>query len=77
LEGVLKLSSRFLKGKVQYISKLRILPEMTSSRSAALQWPAVAAVAAGLLYLSGSILVPFVAAAILIRYLSSDMYGKS
>jgi predicted PurR-regulated permease PerM len=38
---------------------------MTSSRSAALQWLAVALVLAGLLYLLGPILAPFVAAAIL------------
>src|SRR5664279_1199381 len=57
--------SRFLKGKVQHVSKPRILPEMTSSRSAALQWLAVAIVLAVLLYLLGPILSPFVAAAIL------------
>jgi len=57
--------SRFLKGKVQLVSKPRILPEMTSSRSAALQWLAVAVVLAVLLYLLGPILTPFVAAAIL------------
>ena len=63
--GVLKLSSLFLKGKVQHVSKPRILPEMTSSRSAALQWLAVAVVVAVLLYLLSPILAPFGAAAIL------------
>jgi predicted PurR-regulated permease PerM len=57
--------SRFLKGKVLHVSKPRILPEMTSSRSAALQWLAVAIVLAVLLYMLGPILSPFVAAAIL------------
>ena len=65
MEGVIKLSSRFLKGKVQHVSEPRILPEMTSSRSAALQWLAVAVVLAVLLYLLSPILAPFGAAAIL------------
>ncbi len=43
----------------------RILPEMTLSRSAAVQWLSFAAVAGLLLYLLGPILTPFVAAAIL------------
>ncbi|HLY97112.1 MAG TPA: hypothetical protein VKO66_07825 [Sideroxyarcus sp.] len=42
--GWLKLSSRFLKGKVRHVSKPRILPEMTSSRFAAVQWPIMAGV---------------------------------
>jgi predicted PurR-regulated permease PerM len=62
---VIKLSSRFLKGKVQHVSEPRILPEMTSSRSAALQWLAVAVVVGVLLYLLSPILAPFGAAAIL------------
>lgn len=43
----------------------RILPEMTLSRFAAVQWLSVVAAAALLLYLFGPILTPFVAAAIL------------
>ncbi len=43
----------------------RILPEMTLSRFAALQWLSFAAVAGLLLYLLGPILTPFVAAGIL------------
>ncbi len=43
----------------------RILPEMTLSRFAALQWLSFAAVAGLLLYLLGPILMPFVAAGIL------------
>ncbi|MDO8990374.1 MAG: AI-2E family transporter [Sideroxyarcus sp.] len=48
---------------------------MTSSRSVALQWSAVAAVAAGLLYLLGPILAPFVAAAIL-AYICNPLVGR-
>jgi predicted PurR-regulated permease PerM len=69
---VLKLSSRFLKGKVPHVFNQpaafvlpRILPEMTLSRFAAVQWLSVAAAVALLLYLLGPILTSFVAAAIL------------
>jgi predicted PurR-regulated permease PerM len=67
--------SRFLKGKVQHVSKPPILPEMTSSRSAALQWLAVAVVLGVLLYLLGPILSPFVAAAIL-AYICNPLVAR-
>ncbi|MDO8703351.1 MAG: AI-2E family transporter [Sulfuricaulis sp.] len=60
----LKLSSRFLKGKVLHVFP-RILPEMTLSRFAAAQWLSLAVVIALLLYLLNPILTPFVAAGIL------------
>ena len=67
--GWLKLSSRFLKGKVLQVFQ-RILPEMTLSRFepprfAAVQWLSFAAAVALLLYLLSPILTPFVAAGIL------------
>jgi predicted PurR-regulated permease PerM len=71
---VLKLSSRFLKGKVPHDFP-RILPEMTLSRFVALQWLAFAAVAGLLLYLLGPILTPFVAAAIL-AYISNPLVQR-
>jgi hypothetical protein len=57
------LSSRFLQDKVLHDFP-RILPEMTLSRFAAVQWLSFAAVAAVLLYLLSPILTPFVAAGI-------------
>ncbi len=48
---------------------------MTSSRSAALQWLAVAVVLAVLLYLLGPILAPFVAAGIL-AYICNPLVGR-
>ncbi len=59
-----KLSFRFLQDKVPHDFP-RILPQMTLSRFAALQWLSFAVVAAGLVYLLSPILTPFVAAGIL------------
>jgi len=64
LVGAFKLSSRFLQDKVLHDFP-RILPEMTLSRFAAVQWLSFAVVAAVLLYLLSPILTPFVAAGIL------------
>ncbi|MEO8342680.1 MAG: AI-2E family transporter, partial [Gallionella sp.] len=58
------MSFRFLQDKVRH-DFARILPEMTLSRSAALQWLIFAVVVAVLMYLLSPILTPFVAAAIL------------
>jgi predicted PurR-regulated permease PerM len=58
------LSSRFLQDKVLH-EFARILPEMTLSRFAALQWLSFAVVAVALMYLLSPILTPFVAAGIL------------
>jgi predicted PurR-regulated permease PerM len=76
LEGVLKLSSRFLEGKVQQIFQLRILPEMTPERFAALYWLAAAAALAWLLYLLDPVLTPFLAAAIL-AYICQPLVARS
>jgi len=62
--GLFKLSSRFLQDKVLHDFS-RILPEMTLSRFAALQWLSFAVVVAVLMYLLSPILTPFVAAGIL------------
>lgn len=62
--GAFKLSSRFLQDKVLHDFS-RILPEMTMSRSAALQWLSFSVVVAVLIYFLSPILTPFVAAAIL------------
>jgi len=64
LLGLFKLSSRFLQDKVLH-DFARILPEMTLSRFAALQWLSFAVVAVVLMYLLSPILTPFVAAGIL------------
>lgn len=58
-----KLSFRFLQDKVRH-DFLRILPQMTLSRFAAVQWLSFLVVAALLLYLLSPILTPFVAAGI-------------
>jgi predicted PurR-regulated permease PerM len=65
LEGVLKLSSRFLRDKVPQIFQKRILPEMTPERFVALTWLAAGAALAWLLYLLDPVLTPFLAAGIL------------
>lgn len=75
MEGVLKLNSRFLRDKVPHIFQARILPEMTLSRSSAVQWLLVAVVIGGLLYLLSPILAPFVAAAIL-TYICNPMVQR-
>lgn len=62
--GLFKLSSRFLQDKVLH-EFARILPEMTLSRFAALQWLSFAVIAVVLMYLLSPILTPFVAAGIL------------
>ena len=64
LVGLFKLSSRFLQDKVLH-DLPRILPEMTLSRFAAVQWLSLAVVGAVLLYLLSPILTPFIAALIL------------
>jgi predicted PurR-regulated permease PerM len=64
LVGLFKLSSRFLQDKVLH-EFARILPEMTLSRFAALQWLSFAVFAIVLMYLLSPILTPFVAAAVL------------
>jgi predicted PurR-regulated permease PerM len=64
LVGLFKLSSRFLQDKVLH-EFARILPEMTLSRFAALQWLSFAVFAVVLMYLLSPILTPFVAAAVL------------
>src|ERR1039458_10427852 len=64
LVGLFKLSSRFLQDKVLHDFS-RILPEMTLSRFAALQWLSFAVVVAVLMYLLSPMLTPFVAAGIL------------
>jgi len=64
LVGLFKLSSRFLQDKVLH-EFARILPEMTLSRFAALQWLSFAVIAVVLMYLLSPILTPFVAAGIL------------
>lgn len=67
-----KLSSRFLQDKVPH-DYSRILPEMTLSRFAALQWLTFAVVVAVLMYLRSPLLMPFAAAPIL---LAEMRYGK-
>lgn len=62
--GLFKLSFRFLQDKVPH-DFYRILPQMTLSRFAALQWLSFAVVVAVLMYLLSPILTPFVAAGIL------------
>jgi predicted PurR-regulated permease PerM len=64
LVGLFKLSSRFLQDKVLH-EFARILPEMTLSRFAALQWLSFAVFSVVLVYLLSPILTPFVAAAVL------------
>jgi predicted PurR-regulated permease PerM len=64
LVGLFKLSSRFLQDKVLH-EFARILPEMTLSRFAALQWLSFAVISVVLVYLLSPILTPFVAAAVL------------
>lgn len=54
---------------------MRILPEMTLSRFATLQWLSIAVVAGLLLYLLGPILTPFVAAGIL-AYICNPLVQK-
>lgn len=64
LVGLFKLSFRFLQDKVRHDFS-RILPQMTLSRFAAVQWLSLAAAVVLLLYLLSPILTPFVAAGIL------------
>jgi predicted PurR-regulated permease PerM len=73
---VLKLSSRFLEGKVRQIFQLRILPEMTPERFAALYWLAAAVALAWLLYLLDPVLTPFLAAAIL-AYICQPLVARA
>jgi len=74
LVGLFKLSSRFLQDKVLH-EFARILPEMTLSRFAALQWLSFAVVAVVLMYLLSPILTPFVAAGIL-AYICNPMVQR-
>jgi predicted PurR-regulated permease PerM len=69
-----KLSFRFLQDKVLH-DLSRILPEMTLSRFAAVQWLSFLAVAVLLLYLLNPILTPFVAAGIL-AYICNPMVQR-
>jgi hypothetical protein len=73
LVALFKLSSHFLQDKVPH-DYLRILPEMTLSRFAALQLLTFAVVVAVLMYLLSPILMPFAATAIL---LAEMRHGKS
>jgi predicted PurR-regulated permease PerM len=68
------LSFRFLQDKVLH-DLSRILPEMTLSRFAAVQWLSFLAVAVLLLYLLNPILTPFVAAGIL-AYICNPMVQR-
>lgn len=69
-----KLSFRFLQDKVPHDFP-RILPQMTLSRFAALQWLSFAVVAALLVYLLSPILTPFVAAGI-VAYICNPLVQR-
>lgn len=69
-----KLSFRFLQDKVPHVFP-RILPQMTLSRFAALQWLSFAVVAALLVYLLSPILTPFVAAGI-VAYICNPLVQR-
>lgn len=72
--GLFKLSFRFLQDKVLHDFP-RILPQMTLSRFAALQWLSFAVVAALLVYLLSPILTPFVAAGI-VAYICNPLVQR-